>query len=571
MTQTRHIRFLLLLFLIPLMVSATGCAHFQGKIAPESRPGLRADAYYHYTRGVLFSLGGEFELALREYDLALRYDPRSPYLMVEKATVHLQMNDSAEAIEILEASLKDHPDYVDTHILLGTLYERAGESEKAIGHYRRVISIDPDMADPYLLLSLLYKSGGDHEKAMAPIRELLKRDPGNYMAAYQLAHLYLETNQMGEAKHWLNHAITVRPSFESALTDLALIHEIEEEEDRAIELYRDYLTLNPQDADVRLRLGRLLLRQGNFKEAAKEFEVITLAHPAVSEARFSLAVSYLFGAIDIEEAAEIFRNLLAESPGNDRIRYFLASSLQALEYYDEALDHFSEVDSLSGLFAPARIQMALMLDEGGRREEAIDSIHDAIALKAEDPDLYRLLASLYEESGKPDRALAVLKEGLAAVPEDLDIRYRIGLIYERTGRFEEAIAQVMEILERDPLNAEAMNFIGYSYADRGINLDEAEELIMEALRLKPGSGHIIDSLGWVYFRQERIPEAIQYLEEALSLLPDDPTIAEHLGDAYRAAGRIEEALEAYGKALDNNPENPELLEKMHHLREKLKH
>lgn len=571
MTQTRHIRFLLLLFLLPLMFSAAGCAHFQEMTAPESRPGLRANAYYHYTRGVLHSLGGEFELALREYDRALQYDPQAPYLLTEKATARLQMNDTKGAIEILEASLKDHPNYVDTHILLGTLYERAGAREKAIGHYRRVISLDPDMADPYLLLGLLYKSGSDYEKAMATMEELLKRDPENYMAAYQLAHLYLETRQMEEAKHWLNHTMKLRPSFESALTDLALIHEIEEETGQAIELYREYLKSNPQDADVRLRLGRLLLRQVNYKESAKAFEEITLAHPEFPEARFSLAVSYLFGAINIEEAAGIFRNLLAESPENDRIRYFLASSLQALEYYDEALDHFSNVDVLSDLFSPSRIQMALILDERGHRDEAIHSVHDAIALKGDDPDLYRLLASLYEESGKPDRALMVLKEALDEVPEDLDLRYRIGLIYERTGRFEEAIAQVKEILERDPLHAEAMNFIGYGYADRGINLDEAEELIREALRLKPGSGHIIDSLGWVYFRQERIPEAIHYLEEALKLLPDDPTIAEHLGDAYRAAGRLEEALEAYGKALDNNPENPELRDKIQHLRKQLKH
>lgn len=570
MTQTWQSRFLLLLPLLLITLSAAGCAHFQEMTGPSRKPDVRADVYYHYTRGVLHNLSGEFELALREYDRALRHDPGSPYLMAEKATTYLQMDDMEEAIKILETSLHRHPEHVDSHILLGTLYEKTGEREKAISHYQTVITLEPDRADPYLLLSFLYKSGNDYEKAIATLQELLKQDAENYMAAYQLAHLYLETRQMEEAKQWLHHVMKSRPSFESALADLALIHEIEEEEERAINLYHEYLKSNPQDADIRLRLGRLLLRQGSYKESAKEFEEITQAHPEFSEARFSLAVSYLFGQINIEEAAEIFRGLLAQSPENDRVRYFLASSLQELEYYDEALEHFSKVDVLSDLFAPSRIQMALILDEEGRGNEAINTIHDAIVLKTDDPDLYKLLASLYEESGKPDQALTVLKDALVAAPDDIDTRYRIALIYERTGRFEEAIVQVKEILERDPLNAEAMNFIGFSYADRGINLNEAEELITEALRLKPGSGHIIDSLGWVYFRQERIPEAIHCLEEALKLLPDDPTIAEHLGDAYRVAGMIEKALEAYGTALDNNAENSELLEKINRLKKQLK-
>ncbi|MCK9231041.1 MAG: tetratricopeptide repeat protein [Syntrophales bacterium] len=570
MIPIRPIRLLRSLILLLFLLSAAGCAHFNDIAARADRPGLRADAYYHYTLGVLHNLAGEFEPALEEFDRALRHDPESPYLMTEKATTLLQMNDTRGAVTILEASLQRHPEYVDTHILLGRLYERAGAREKAISHYRTVIGLEPHMADPYLLLSLLYKTGGDYDQAIATLQELLERDPESYIAAYQLAHLYMETRQMKEARHWLHHTMKVKPSFDSALTDLALISEIEEDEERAIELYRDYLKSNPQDAEVRLRLGRLLLRRESYSDSAREFEEIIRVQPEFSEARFSLALSYLFGNRNIEEAAEIFGDLLEESPENDRIRYFLASSLQELKRSGEALDHFSRVDALSDLFAPSRIQMALILDHEGRAEEAIDSIYDAITLKADDPDLYRLLASLYEESGKPDRALMILKEALDAVPENPDIRYRIGLLYERTGHFEKAIAQVKEILEHDPLNAEAMNFIGYSYADRGINLDEAEKLITEALRLKPGSGHIIDSLGWVYFRQERISEAIQYLEEALSLLPDDPTIAEHLGDAYRAAGMIEKALETYGKALDNNPDNQELREKIDRLREQPK-
>ena len=109
------------------------------------------------------------------------------------------------------------------------------------------------------------------------------------------------------------------------------------------------------------------------------------------------------------------------------------------------------------------------------------------------------------------------------------------------------------VLKLDPDNADAINFIGYSYADRGIHLLKAEEMIKKALRLKPGNGYITDSLGWVYFKQNQNDLAIKYLKEASAIIPDDPLIAEHLGDALAKKGMIEEALETYQRALKLNP------------------
>jgi len=98
------------------------------------------------------------------------------------------------------------------------------------------------------------------------------------------------------------------------------------------------------------------------------------------------------------------------------------------------------------------------------------------------------------------------------------------------------------------------------YADRGIHLDEAETLIRKALELKPGNGYMIDSLGWVFFRQNRMEEAIRHLKQASEILPEDAAILEHLGDVYVRSGRLQEAAEAYEKAIRFNPGN-DLLKK----------
>jgi tetratricopeptide (TPR) repeat protein len=176
--------------------------------------------------------------------------------------------------------------------------------------------------------------------------------------------------------------------------------------------------------------------------------------------------------------------------------------------------------------------------------------------------LYVYLSSLYEENKKLLSAEEILREGLLVAPQSTDLHYSLGVLYEKTNRFQESIQEMEFVLKTDPDNAEALNFIGYSFADRGINLEEAEKMIKKALDLKPGNSYMTDSLGWVYFRQNRMDMAIKYLKEASDALPVDATIAEHLGDAYSKAGMTREAIEIYTKALKLNPGNNTLQKKI---------
>ncbi|MGB4547724.1 MAG: tetratricopeptide repeat protein, partial [Syntrophales bacterium] len=216
----------------------------------------------------------------------------------------------------------------------------------------------------------------------------------------------------------------------------------------------------------------------------------------------------------------------------------------------------------SDLYANAQIQIGVILKKQNRLPEAIDFTKKAMTIKKGDPALYGFLSSLYEESKDLKTAEQTLLEGLALSPRSADLHYRLGVLYEKTDRFDESMKQMEEVLKIDPESAEALNFIGYSYADRGIKLDEAEAMIKKALELKPGDGYITDSLGWVYFKQNRNEEAIRYLEEALRIVPDDPAIAEHLGDAYARTGRVQEAIEKYRLVLRLKPDSENIQEKI---------
>jgi tetratricopeptide (TPR) repeat protein len=163
------------------------------------------------------------------------------------------------------------------------------------------------------------------------------------------------------------------------------------------------------------------------------------------------------------------------------------------------------------------------------------------------------------------KAEKIIREGIALFPRNTDLHYALGMILEKVNRFEESIRSMEKVLALDPQNADALNFIGYSYADRGMRLDEAEQMIVQALKIKPDNGYILDSLGWVYFKKNKYAKALNELKRAHELLPDDPNVIEHLGDVYLKIGDNKKAVEYYQKAAKIDPKNSAIKKKLDNL------
>ncbi|MBW1888104.1 MAG: tetratricopeptide repeat protein, partial [Deltaproteobacteria bacterium] len=149
--------------------------------------------------------------------------------------------------------------------------------------------------------------------------------------------------------------------------------------------------------------------------------------------------------------------------------------------------------------------------------------------------------------------------------------YRLGIVLDISGEKEMSLQQMRRVLEIDPNHADALKYIGYSYAEKGIKLNEAKVMIEKALKIKPDSGYIIDSLGWVYYQKELYDKALDSLEKAVSLTPNDPTITEHLGDVYFKKREYRKALEMYQKALSlKHPQEEKIKEKIDEVKKLLK-
>jgi tetratricopeptide (TPR) repeat protein len=228
----------------------------------------------------------------------------------------------------------------------------------------------------------------------------------------------------------------------------------------------------------------------------------------------------------------------------------LGQHSRALELYKKAVEERSEdLSALQGY--------AMALDRAGQGSQAEQVLLKAVAERPA-PELYEAAARLYDKQGKHPEAIALLSKGLAKRPRDEALLYALGAAYERGGEVQKSLEKMRAVLDINPDNANALNFIGYTLADKGIDNSEAERLVARALELKPDQGAFLDSLGWVYFRRGDFGRAVEWLEKASAASPGEATIDEHLGDAYARLARQGDAAEAYRRALATLVDNDEL-------------
>ena len=150
-------------------------------------------------------------------------------------------------------------------------------------------------------------------------------------------------------------------------------------------------------------------------------------------------------------------------------------------------------------------------------------------------------------------------------PKNDQAHFQLGALYDENKNKEKSVASMKRAIELNPQNAAALNYLGYTWAEMGVQLDDAENLILRALKIEPNDGFYIDSLGWVYYQKGDYPRAVEQLERAVEITGDDPAIIEHLGDAYEKAGKADRALIRYREALKKSTEN----EQTKRIREKI--
>ncbi len=253
---------------------------------------------------------------------------------------------------------------------------------------------------------------------------------------------------------------------------------------------------------------------------------------------------------------------LALRPDNDAALVQLASVAEQMKDSAKAIELYRRIPDTSPLKKVSDLQLGLNLADLDRKDEAIAHLKALVEADPDDMRGYLALGGVYSSKDDfraaadlYDKAVSILKTPVAA---NWNIFYQRGIAYERLKDWPKAEPNFRKALELNPNQPQVMNYLGYSWVDRGMNLTEGLEMISKAVDLRPSDGYIVDSLGWAHYQLGQYEDAVRELERAVSLKPEDPVLNDHLGDAYWRVGRKLEATFQWSHARDMKPE-PELL------------
>ena len=568
--------------MLAALALSAGCAGLARESTP-SLPPADAPAELDFLIGQELEMDGNLPEAREAYERALRKDPQAVFLLKRLAELAAREERLTDALVYAERAHELAPDDEGLRLFLGSLYRIRREPESAA----RVLEDaegKPVSTDAALLLFGIELEAEDNAKARAIAEWLIQQEPDSARGYVALAEV---TERMGDvpgAEAVLRRGLAALPG------DLALFGALarsrRERSDRVGEtgIYREILVAHPDHHATLLALADAQTALGQEEEAIATLERIEAAYP--DDLRTQLQLGFRsYEAGQLEAAERRFLRALEAQPEQHEIAYFLGVVQRKMGKDAEAIESFDRIPPVHERYSDSRVQVAGIYEQKGDLVAARLEVDRAREVEPSQPlDLYA--ASLQAKAGDVTGAIAFLEGLLAEAPEDAEVLYNIGVIQGEAKNVEEAIRYMRIVLGLDPDHAGALNYVGYTFAERGEKLDEAEAMIARALELRPDDGFITDSLGWVYYRRAQpllesgkleeakawLTRAVDQLERAAQLTGGDPVISEHLGDVHLALGQRTLALESYEEAARLEPrpaEQPELEEKLERLRKEL--
>lgn len=435
---------------------------------------------------------------------------------------------SQEAIDLLTRTAGDSasPDVYD---LLGDAYTQAKDYSNAEDAYRKAIALDPDDPGHRHGLAQALLSENKYAEALEQFKKLAQLEPGTAENYLRMAQLDRRLGQFDDAESNLQHAKQLAPGSIEILYNEALLYEDQGRYDDAVKILSDSIAgiksqangepANPNALAILYeQLGRVYGEAQNYPDAIDTFQEMTKLGPEIQKRAEVLLINAYRDSRDIDRAIAEGKKALQASPKDPDLTITLA-----MIYADKS-------DTVSG----TQLLQSLLKGNNG------------------DQQVYLDIAEVDERGHKfADAEQAAAKaEQLALTPEDKEkVWFTEGAIYERQKKYDLSEQAFRKVLAVNPDDGPTLNYLGYMLADRGVRLEEATAMIARAVKQEPSNGAYLDSLGWAYYKQNKLTEAEEYCRKAVDREGHDPTILSHLGAVYVKLGQDERAGEILERSL----------------------
>src|SRR5467141_3946038 len=476
----------------------------------------------------LYRLKNEHDKAEQVLRSILKSDPENEPAVEQLTQLLMDEGKSTEAVTLLEAITAHSPSPVLLD-LLGDAHTQAHDLEKAEKAYRKAVELDPSELSHQRGLGQTLLAEEKYPEALKVFEKLSDVMPDDSDVYLRIAQIYRELHQLDKAEQNLVKARQYAPGSLEVMYNEAMLYQAQGRYEDAIRVLSDAVTgIKGQSPALSTRrrslailyqqLGQLYRDTQNYPAAIYTFE--ELGHLGEEEdrrARMMIMDTYR-AAKDLPKALQNGKEALAKYPADPAIR----------------------------------TSQALLLGENGQTDEAVKILRAQLHGDTGDRETYLNIAQVYERGRRYKEAeqAARTAEVLPGQPRENEmVWFLLGAIYERQKFFDKAEEQFKKVLAVNPKNAPVLNYYGYMLGDLGIRLDEAEGLVQQALKEDPFNGAYLDSLGWIYFKENKFDASESTLRKAVERERHDATIHSHLGDLYAKTGRGNLAAAEWEKSL----------------------
>ncbi len=521
-----------------------------------------------------------------------KMDPEFLFLAAQNA---LNKGNSELAINLLEAVVKKDSAAIGPHIQLVETLFLGKQLDKAKRHIAQLLedkTLMPDQFERlYLLQARLLVIQRKPDDGLASIQLLLKQQPKS-SKAHQLkiqilsglnrnkealeaiaaaihiedkaslrlsqAQLYLKLHDYDSARKSLQRLRILAPDNEMAVLMLGNIAIKERNYKRTEKLLRDFLSEHPSAVRSGHALGQLLAGQGRLEDAILVYRNLVARTGDVPGIQQGLGLLY-YQHGDYKQSEEVFRRLLKAHQG-DTARFYLAASLEALDRLPEARSLYEEFTENSPWSTEVKIRLAGLDFRDNRLDKAVKQIQEVLQQKPDRMDARIVLSSIRLAQKKFQLLLDETESimSLDAIPSQ--ILFNRAVAFDHFKKYAQLETMINRVLKKDANHAEALNFLGYAYAEQGIHLEQARAMIQRALDQKPNDGYYLDSLAWVYYKKGEYARAFQTQKKALQQVRDDAVMHEHFGDILWKNKNRKAARNAWKKSIELNSQYRERLQ-----------
>jgi Uncharacterized enzyme of heme biosynthesis len=528
--------------------------------APPARPLDPAEALeYHVMAGELAAGRGDAHQAAQQLTAAVALHP-DPRLAAQATAMALAAGDQTLALQAARAWQKSDPDSFEATEAVAGLALQAGDTETAYHQFKAMIAADPAGSGDGLQVvgRLLAQQSDRADAALALMKRLLADYPTSIEGQRAYALLALTFRRWPLAEQIAEAALKQKPG-DTGSTLLLIATHVHMGHLARADRELDALAARKAKhaASLRLNYARLLLETRHEQRARSQIEQILKHDAKNTDAIFMLAL------LDLKEghnqaARRGLQKLTGSRLHRNSAEYFLGRLAETRGDLQGALVHYQAVAGGSRA-VDAGLRQAVVLGKLGRADEALQLLDD-MQRQYPSQTLRLLLAQsgILLDAQRAEDSLHLLDAALQQDSDNADLRYARALTYEDLGQIDKAESDLHFILKRQPDNAQALNALGYVMTVHGRDLDQARKLIEKALKLDPGDPAVIDSLGWVHYRQGDAAGALPLLQKAYAGSAKDPEIGVHLGEVLWHLGHREQARAVFAAALKAAPHDQKL-------------